>query len=112
MPLAYIHCSESSIKGKVCGHLEDIKAAIAKALSCSESKPSSDDIRTRGPHLDLDFNSDTAQIEIDIFAYDFKERVERQDEIAEEIEDQIIKIVGYQEVKVFPILCKIGHSKK
>ncbi len=110
MPLVYILCPESSVKGKVSGHLKDIQTAIAKALSCTESKPSPDDIRIRGIHLD--FNSKIAQIEIDIFAYDFKERVEREDEIAEEIENQIIKIVGYSDVKVFPIFCKIGHSKK
>jgi hypothetical protein len=109
MPLANIYCPDPKIKGKINGHLKDIQAAIAKALSYSESKLSPDDIRIRGIHLD--FNSDNiAQIEIDIFAYDFKERVEREDEIAKEIEAEIKKIVCYPDVKVFPIFCKIGHS--
>ncbi len=108
MPLVNIFCSDSSLHGQISGHLDKIQAVIANALSCAENTPSSDDIRIRGVHLD--FNSKIAQIEIDIFAYDFEERVRRQDEIAKEIEAEIIKIVGYPKVKVFPIFCKIGHS--
>ncbi len=52
-----------------------------------------------------------ADIELEIFAHAFKERVEKQDEICMTIRNHILKNVHeLKDVRVWLVLSELGHS--
>ena len=86
-----------------------LKTYLAEKLSCGDIKLSSEEISIR--LIQIDGGDMIGQVEVEIKAHAFKERVEKQDEICNDVRSYIIKeYSSLGDVRVWLILSELGHS--
>ncbi len=86
-----------------------IQECIAEQLSCGDRtlQPSEVSVRL----LDALGRNMLADVEIDMFAAPYKERVERQDEICRNVRKLVLSLVpDLQDTQVWLMLQELGHS--
>lgn len=96
-------------KDMVISHLDDLKELVAKELTCGDIQLKTDEITIR--LVETPAKGMIADIELEIFAHAFKERIEKQDEICMTIRNHILKNVPeLKDVRVWLVLSELGHS--
>ena len=85
-----------------------LKSFVAEKLSTSDKKLSAEEISIRLISVDSKMIGD---VELEITAHSFPERVEKQDEICNEVRQFIQREYPvFGEVRVWLILVELGHS--
>ena len=111
MPTVNIFYTEAAQEKKLDALIAKLKTYIAAALSCGEKKLSSDEISIR--LIRVGGRGMLGSVEVEITAHAFAERVKQQDAICLDVADYIKKenpLLG--DVKVWLLLCELGHSWK
>ena len=86
-----------------------LKELIAKQLSYGDKKLTSDEISIR--FISVEGDAMIGNVELEITARTFKERVEKQDEICRKVREYIMKeIPSLGDIRVWLKLCELGHS--
>ena len=86
-----------------------LKPYLAEKLSCGDIKLTSEEVSVR--LIQIDGGDIIGRIELEIKAYAFKDRVEKQDEICNDIRSHIMKeYPSLGDVRVWLILSELGHS--
>lgn len=87
----------------------DFKPFVANKLTCGDIKLSPEEVSIRVIYIEG--GSMIGKVEIEIKAHAFKERVEKQDTICNEIRNYIMKkYKTLGDVRVWLILSELGHS--
>jgi len=87
----------------------ELKPLVANKLSCGDIKLTPKEVSVRVIYIE-DGNT-IGKVEIEIKAHAFKERIEKQDIICNEIRDYIMKkYKSLGDVRVWLILSELGHS--
>jgi len=93
----------------VLSHIDDIKKLTAKQLTCRNIHLQANEITIR--LIKTPAKGMIADIELELFAHAFKERIEKQDEICMNIRSHILKNAPeLNDVRVWLILSELGHS--
>jgi hypothetical protein len=111
MPIVNIYLQSSERKTELATLTPELKNFVSEQLTCSDIKLKPDEISVR--LIESRGDGMIAEIEIEIFAHSFKERVERQDEICLKIRDYLKdKAQTVKDVRVWLALSELGHSWK
>lgn len=87
----------------------ELKPFIAKKLTCGDIKLTQEEISIR--IIYIEGGNMIGKVEIEIKAHAFKERIEKQDEICNEVRKYIMnKYKSLGDVRVWLILSELGHS--
>ena len=109
MPIVNTYFSSDKQKDMVLSHIDDLKALIAKQLTCNDTELKTNEITIRLLHTPSE--GMIAEMELEIFAHAFSERVEKQDDICLAIRSHIMKNVPeLKDVRVWLVLSELGHS--
>ena len=109
MPIVNSYFSNDKQKDLVLSHINDLKELIAKQLSFSDIQLKTNEITIRLLHTPPE--GMIAEMELEIFAHAFSERVEKQDDICLAIRSHIMgNVPELKDVRVWLILSELGHS--
>lgn len=109
MPMVNVYYSADIHKRMVLSHVGDLKELVAKQLTCGDIQLSSEEVTAR--LISTPRDGMIAEMELEIFAHAFPERVTRQDEIAKSIREYILSHVPeLSDVRVWLVLSELGHS--
>ena len=109
MPIVNTYYSTDKHKVMVLSHIDDLKDLVAKQLTCNDIQLKTDEITIR--LLKTSDEGMIADIELEIFAHAFKERVEKQDDICRTIRTHMMNNVPeLKDVRVWLVLSELGHS--
>lgn len=109
MPTANIFYSKKEQDDDLQELAVKLKPYLAKELTCGEIKLKENEISVR--LIQIGGAGMIGAVEVEITAYAFSERVEKQDQICLEVRDFIQKeYPSLKEVKVWLILAELGHS--
>ena len=117
MPTVNIYCKNISGNEDVGRQLsvaslsDKLKSFIAEKLSCNDIKLKPEEISIRLINVSEDGGM-IGDVELEIKAAAFKERVEKQDKICLDIAEYIKSKGQFGEVKVWLVLSELGHSWK
>lgn len=90
---------------------EELKGFIAKELSCEDKTLNIEEVSIR--LINVGGEGMIGNLEIEIKAHAFKERIKRQDQICLNVAEYVKgKDQSFGEVKVWLILSELGHSWK
>lgn len=108
MPTANIYFSGQDNVEALQALTPDFKTYLAQELSCGDISLTPEEISVRfvtnaGPHI-------IGNIEIQISAHAFQERIDKQDQICFDIMKWLQKRTGVQNIKVWLQLSELGHS--
>lgn len=86
-----------------------LKPYLAEKLSCGDIKLTSEEVSVR--LIKIDGGDMIGRVELEIKAHAFKERVEKQDEICNDVRDYIVKeYSSLGNIRVWLTLSELGHS--
>lgn len=86
-----------------------LKEFIAEKLSCGDKELTSDEISIR--FILVGGDGMIGNVEVEITAHAYEERVEKQDEICRDTREYIMKEVpSLGDIRVWLKLCELGHS--
>ena len=86
-----------------------LKEYIADKLSCGDRKLTSEEISIR--LILVEGDTMIGNVEVEITAHAYSERVEKQDEICRDVREYIMKeIPSLGDVRAWLNLCELGHS--
>lgn len=86
-----------------------LKSYLAKKLSCADIKLTPEEVSIR--LIRIDGGDMIGRVELEIKAHAFKKRVEKQDEICNDVRNYIMKEhPSLGDVRVWLILSELGHS--
>ena len=108
MPTVNIFCRRKD-NDQLINLITGLKIFLAKKLTCGDIKLSPKEISIR--ILNIEGDNMIGKVELEIKAHAFKERVEKQDEICNDVRQYIMqkdKLLG--DIRVWLILCELGHS--
>jgi hypothetical protein len=88
--------------------VNQLKKFVASKLSGSDIELGVDEISVRLVKVTGD--GMLAPVEVEIKAANFKDRVEKQDQICLDIQKFLAELLGIEDVKVWLILSELGHS--
>lgn len=89
--------------------IKGLKIFLAEKLSCGDIKLSPKEISIR--ILNIEDDNMIGTVELEIKAHAFKERVEKQDEICNDVRQYIMqKDASLGDIRVWLILSELGHS--
>jgi hypothetical protein len=109
MPIVNTYYSSDKHKQMVLSHIDDLKGLVAKQLTCNDIQLKTNEITVR--LLQTPREGMISDIELEIFAHAFSERVEKQDEICRAIRTHIMNNVPVlKDVRVWLVLSELGHS--
>ena len=109
MPIVNIYHDKTIKQNRLENSSELLKTFIADQLSCNDITLSSQEITIR--LLSIESNTMIATVELEIFAYAFPKRVEKQDEICRNIRKFLLdKLPNVTDIRVWLILSELGHS--
>ncbi len=87
----------------------DLKPLIAKKLTCGNIKLTPEEVSVR--IIYIEGGNMIGKVEIEIKAHAFKERIEKQDGICNEVREYIMdKYKSLGDVRVWLVLSELGHS--
>jgi hypothetical protein len=109
MPTANIYYTREEHKKILKEIALKLKPYLAEKLTCGEIKLKENEISVR--LINTDGTGMIGNVEIEITAFAFPERIEKQDKICLEVRDYIQEnYPSLREVKVWLILAELGHS--
>ena|SRR3989338_7237153 len=87
----------------------ELKPLIAEKLTCGDIKLTPEEISIR--IIKVENGDMIGEVELEIKAHAFKERIEKQDEICNDVRKYIInKYKSLGDVRVWLVLSELGHS--
>lgn len=109
MPIVNIYYTDDKHKDMVLSHIDELKNLVAEQLTCGDKKLDANEITIR--LISTPIEGMIAEMEIEIFAHAFKDRVERQDEICRSITSRILhSLPELKDVRIWLALSELGHS--
>ncbi|MDO8507386.1 MAG: hypothetical protein Q7S53_02365 [bacterium] len=105
----YKNHSEEETVVKIYGAIDELQSFIAKELSCSSIFLSLSEISIRFIKVDY-LSKMIGDIEIEVNAAAFPERVEKQDEFCRNLDKFLEQETGITNTKTWLILSELGHS--
>jgi hypothetical protein len=110
MPTVNLFYRKKEHEPQIADIIKPMKGFIAGKLTCGDISLTPEEVSIRVIHIKLN-DGMIADIEMDITAANFKERVDKQDEICLEIQAFIkARISGVDDAKVWLNLHELGHS--
>ena len=86
-----------------------LKEYVAEQLSCGDRKLTSGEVSVR--IIRVEGKGMIADVELEITAHAYEERIEKQDEICRNIRSYVLKeIPSFEDVQVWLKLSELGHS--
>ena len=111
MPTVNVFYQESSEIGALEKLIPKLKEYLADKLTCGDIKLTPEEISIR--LIRINGGEMIGDVELEITAHAFSERVKRQDEICLEVADYLKeKLPSLGEIKVWLKLSELGHSWK
>jgi hypothetical protein len=109
MPTSNIFYAKSQQEKNLQGLASKLKPYLAEKLTCGQIKLKKDEISVR--LINVDVTGMIGEVEVEITAFAYPERVKNQDRICLDVRDYIMKeYPSLGEVKVWLILAELGHS--
>jgi hypothetical protein len=109
MPIVNTYYFAEKHKEMVLSHIDDLKGLVAEQLTCGDIKLGSKEVTIR--LIKTPTEGMIAELEMEILAHAFRERVEKQDDICRAIRVHILKNVPeLKDVRVWLALSELGHS--
>jgi len=109
MPTVNLYYKNKNDSQDLLSFIPKLKEYLVGKLSCGDIKLTPEEISVR--FISVEGNAMIGNIELEITAHAFDERVEKQDEICLDVMRYIKKEVSsVGEVKVWLKLCELGHS--
>ena len=108
MPLVNIYFQQAEATGQLQKLTPDLKKFLAEKLTCGDISLSPSEISVR--FIDVVGGDMIAEIELEIAAHSFPERVKKQDQICLEVMQYFQKKTGIENVRVWLQLSELGHS--
>ena len=109
MPTVNFYYKNKSDSDALIPFIPKLKEYIAGKLSCDDKELTSDEISIR--FISVEGDAMIGNVELEITAHAFKERIEKQDEICREVREYIMKeIPSLGDIRVWLKLCELGHS--
>jgi|SRR5581483_2910065 len=109
MPVVNAYYTNDKHKDMLLSHIGELKELVAGQLTCESIRLNSNKVTirlVRSPAEGM-----IAEMELEIFAHAFKERVEKQDEICRAIRKHILgNVPELEDVRIWLILSELGHS--
>jgi hypothetical protein len=110
MPTINIFYDDNRDESKLHNVTAQLKQFVAQELTCGDIELNSDEVSVR--LLKSHGKGMLAQVELEVTAASFKERVEKQDEICLNIQKFLLDELNLPDIKVWLILSELGHSWK
>jgi hypothetical protein len=108
MPTVNIFYTSDEQAGQVIELQSQLKDYFAKELSCGDISLIPEEVSIR---LVKATNAGMiAELEVEVTVHAFDERVQKQDEIANNIRDYLLSKVKAQDIRVWVLLPQLGHS--
>lgn len=109
MPVVNVYSYDKSVLKSLNPMRERLKGLVAEQLTCSDKKLEPGEVTLRVLEI---FGGDMmAQVELDIFAAPYQERVERQDEICDVIGGFVLENSSLvTSTRAWLILSELGHG--
>ncbi len=112
MPTVNLYYRNSEHEPQISDAIDPLKGFIAEKLTCGAIALSPEEVSIRGIHVTLGKGM-IADIEMDITAAPFNERVDRQDEISLDVQSAAKNLIpDADDVKVWLKLHELGHSSE
>ena len=108
MPTVNIYFRKVENQKRLQGLTPDLKKYLAEELTCGDITLSPSEISIR--FLNIAGGEMSADIELEITAHAFHERIGKQDEICLRVMDYIKRESGIENVRVWLKLSNLGHS--
>lgn len=109
MPTVNIYHKNREQELKLTPLLKDLKSFVAEELTCDDIKLTPEEVSVR--LIEVRGDGMIGDVEVEITAHHFKERVEQQDEICLHVANYLTeKDPSLGEVKVWLVLAELGHS--
>lgn len=109
MPTVNLYFLEQTKTEDLQSFIPNLKAYLAEKLTCGDIKLTADEISIR--FVRVSGGEMIAEVEVEITAHAFPDRVKKQDEICLDIMNYIKENVpSIRDVKVWLILVELGHS--
>ena len=105
MNIFYQNQAHAAILGQ---HLSDIKELIATELTCGDIALSPNEVSIR--FLQTSGSGMIAQLEVEITAHAFDERVAKQDEICLRVRSFLMELLPETDIRAWLLLPQLGHS--
>lgn len=86
----------------------EFKSYLASELSCGDISLTPEEVSVR--LIETTDGGMIAQLEVEVTVHAFEERVEKQDEIANNIRDYLLDKVQADDIRVWLLLPQLGHS--
>ncbi len=109
MPTVNIYYAKANQEKELNKLIKDLKEYLVDELSCGDIKLTQQEISIRFLHISG--GEMIGDVELEITAHAFSERIKRQDEICLNVMRFIMKkLPNIGDVKVWLKLCELGHS--
>jgi len=108
MPIINVYLKDDSLGEDFQKIIPDLKKYTAEKLTCDDLALTPSEISVR--FLSVVRGEMIGEVELEISAHAFSERVEKQDTICLEIMNYLQKETGFQNIKVWLKLSELGHS--
>lgn len=109
MPTVNIYYTADKHEAIVLSHIDELKKLIAEQLTGRDIKLGPGEITVR--LLRSPAKGMIAEMELEVFAHSFQERVNKQDKICKAIREHLLQHVPeLKDVRVWLVLSELGHS--
>ncbi|MGF7228616.1 MAG: hypothetical protein ACQR33_01375 [Candidatus Saccharibacteria bacterium] len=88
--------------------MQDIKTLVASELSCGDIQLDTSEVSVR--LIRSEGSGMIADLEVEITAHAFQERVDKQDKICLRTRDYLVQKIPKTEIRVWLLLPQLGHS--
>lgn len=101
--------SKNSLHEDLISLSKELKPFIAEKLTCGDIKLTPEEVSVR--IINVENGNMIGEVELEIKAHAFKERIEKQDEICNEVRKYVMdKYKTLGDVRVWLMLSELGHS--
>jgi hypothetical protein len=110
MPTVNIFTQNDEHKIQLNKKVVEIKSYIAHELTCGDIKLDASEVSVR--FIDVTGDGLIGELEVEITAHAFKERIKNQDDICLSVKEWLSKLLPNTEIRVWLLLPQLGHSWK
>ncbi len=109
MPTVNVYSLKQTNIKDLQGIIPNLKTFLAEKLTCGDIKLTPEEITIR--FIDVNGGEMIGDVELEITAHAFQERIDKQDKICLDVMNYIKeKVPSVGDVKVWLKLCELGHS--
>lgn len=108
MPTVNVYFTDEQYRKLLAKATKSLKEFVAQELTCDDIKLQPNEISIR--LLKAEGDGMLANVELEVTAHVFDNRVKRQDEICLSIREFLKSKLNLQEIRVWLILVELGHS--